>query len=1016
MKRKNAISIVAIAVILVLTLLVNILGFGYFSNILAQVLGGFTVTNGQSADDLDLVYHKSDYATTDDLVTAKDALGQEIAENGIVLLKRDSQSGFPYAEGTAFSFFSQSSDNWLATGSGSGSGSSVNTNLKTVFEGAGFKVNDTLWTFYKEGNGNASRGAGPIDYGDAQDYSINEVPASKIKDESGLETTFKGTVAAFIFSRLGGEGVDLPRGMNQDAATDADRARHYLEPDSVELGVLQYLQDNPDFDEILLIVNSSNAPELSWTENFSKIHTILDVPCTGKTGLYAVPEILKGSIAPSGRLATTIAADLLASPAAMNIDEGLYYPEGNYPDRTEGNMNYNYVYYAENIYVGYRYYETRYEDAVLGQGNAGDYNYASEVSYPFGFGLTTTTFEWSNFKTEWAGKDCTVSLTVKNTGDLASKDVVEIYAQSPYTDYDRDNGVEKASVVLVGFAKTGVIQPGGSETVKVTFNEERLKSYDAKGAGTYILEGGIYYITAGRDAHAAINNILRVKVPSAQLIPSPAETVAGDADLVATYEPAAEGTVDSVTYGSDTVTGTAITNQFDHATGEGISYLTRNDWVGTFPKTYGEVSDVESPFGNRVNGSDGKAYIWKLDLSREAYNKIRGTDSLNSTPDDSYTDTVRVGEDNGLELIDLRGLDYDDPKWDELIAQLTVNDMVELVSKSGYGTPAAKSVSKPQTSCADGPNGLSSGMPISSGTMIGQTWDTSLAARFGDLVGNDTVLRKIAGWYAPGMNTYRTPFSGRANEYFSEDGFLAGSMAQAEVAAAGARGVVTYIKHFAVNETENHRGDREGNEGLVTWASEQSIREIYLVPFEMSVKSGNHESYYYTNDGEGNFTQHSYTLPNCLGVMTSFNRIGYTWAGGDYNLINNVLRGEWGFIGDVLTDFDNGEFMDTWQALRAGAGTKLNYLGAYDYDGNAFSLSTNMTSAEYHYVKEDIHHLLYTIVNSLAMNGIINGIQTTFYGYYIFIILGFDLIAAVGVALLSIFTIRRIRKSKTIVE
>ena len=371
---------------------------------------------------------------------------------------------------------------------------------------------------------------------------------------------------------------------------EEDKTKTYLEPDSVELEILQYLNDN--FDDVVLLLNSSAAVDLSWVEDYPSIHTVISAPAMGDYGLCSLAEIFSGKVNPSGRTVDTYEVDAMNSPAAQNFGDFAYYDEN-------GNLTkYNYVSYKEGIYVGYRYYETRYEDKVLGQGNAGDYNYDDAVMYPFGYGLSYTTFDWSDYNTSWDGDTCTVTVKVTNTGSVAGKDVVEVYAQSPYTDYDKTNKVEKAAVELVGYAKTSELAPGASETVTVTFDQEQLKSYDYTNAKTYILDAGDYYITAAKNAHDAVNNILAVKGKTVE----DGMTADGNTEFVATYTPA-NGTVDTTTYKNDTTTGVEVTNQLDQANG-GFQYLSRSDWTGTWPTTDGEVSDQISTWGNPINGTD----------------------------------------------------------------------------------------------------------------------------------------------------------------------------------------------------------------------------------------------------------------------------------------------------------------------------------------------------------------------------------------------------------------------------
>lgn len=421
-------------------------------------------------------------------------------------------------------------------------------------------------------------------------------------------------------------------------------------------------------------------------------------------------------------------------------------------------------------------------------GNAGDYDYRKTVQYPFGYGLSLTTFDWKDYTATWSGDTCTVSVTVTNTGDVAGKEVVQVYAQSPYTEYDKENGVEKASVELVGYAKTSILEPGASETVTATFDKEQLKSYDANKAKTYILDAGDYYITAAEDAHKAVNNILAAKGYTV----ADGMTEDGNADLTAVYT---QPKFDAATYAVDTKTGTEITNRFDAARGD-FTLLTRSDWTGTFPQHGGEASDVISTWGNEINGTDADgnpaSYEYKKTASAEFLATMEERNSGNPTDPATLTDTIVYGAKNGLGLIDLRGKAYDDPLWDDLLNQLTPDDYQTLISSSGYGTPELQNVGKPYCMDADSATGLvfgsAGGATFNGAEVTAQTWNRELALEFGCLLGNDALLGAgTVGWYCPATNIHRTPFSGRNNEYYSEDAFMSGSMASAAVQEAAKR-------------------------------------------------------------------------------------------------------------------------------------------------------------------------------------------------------------------------------------
>ena len=951
--------------------------------------------SGLNTDGLDLEYNKADYSS-DEIGAVEEALDEQIAAEGIVLLKNDGDS-LPLEKGTTLSFVGENSRT-LGTISGTvvenalGGSDSSSDPVTPAFESAGFSVNQTLRDFYSTGAGkDYVMGEGSVMYGEEEDFSINECPLSVMQD-AGVLDSLEGTTPVFVLRRVAGEGRDMPRSMYNHADNPEDQAKTYLEPDSTELEILQYLNDN--FDNVVLLVTSNAALDLDWLDQFPNIKSVLYMPSSGTYGLNSLASIMSGDTNPSGRTVDTFAADPLASPAAQNFGDYQYLD-------SDGNLTkYNYVTYEEGIYVGYRYYETRYEDAVLGQGNAGDYDYDAEVVYPFGHGLSYTTFGWSGFSTSWDGEECTATVTVTNTGDVAGRDVVELYAQSPYTDYDRENGVEKASVVLVGYAKTGLLQPGESQEVSVTFDESQLASYDADGAGTYVLDAGTYYVTAAADAHAAVNNVLAAK----------GADVDGDASLVATYVPDVEGEVDATTYSTDSYTGEAVTNKLSDARGD-ATYLTRSDWTGTFPTHDGEPTSQVSTWGNEINGADGASYTYGKVASDELLAQLDSTDSGN--PDvSSVDDTPTYGADNGLTLADMRGLDYDDPKWDLLLDQLTPEDYEASIRKAGYGSQSLSSVGKPFGTDADSTSGWSwggTGMKFCNPMMVAQTWNLELASQLGTMIGNEALLGGATGWYAPAMNIHRTPFSGRNGEYFSEDPFLSGAVASEEVEGVASKGVYTMMKHFAFNDQENHRGDR-GEYSMATWLNEQSAREIYLKPFEMCMKADDVELNYVKQNDDGSYENATTTVRACQGLMTSFNRIGATWAGGSYELLTGIVRNEWGFDGWIITDnADMGTFMDAGQMIEAGGDSKLTTadpVGTWTFDENS--------SSDYHYGREAMHHLLYTISNSHLMNGSMpgskfvsgtGGMQTTD-----MIRWGVTIAGIAGIALIAFFSWRGHKK------
>lgn len=995
---KTVISLILIAVMVAAIVAANTLLTDNNRMVNAMMGSNDSVIDNSGVDTkgLDLDYNKSDYSE-DEIGAAEDALADQIADEGIVLLKNE-DNALPLSKDTPISFFSRNSVTVTTHAGimGHGSGS-----LKEDFEADGYTVNKTLWKFYDKGDGSSyGLGTGSISFGDEEDFAINECPLEKITADDKVVDSLSGTTAVYVLKRVAGEGRDMPRSMYNHTDKAEDQTKSYLEPDSVELEILSYLNDN--FDNVVLVVNSNAALELDWVNDYANIKSIVLAP----SGLSSLPEILSGEVNPSGRTVDTFAADALASPAAQNFGDYQYYDENG--DATK----YNYVSYEEGVYVGYRYYETRYEDVVLGQGNAGDYDYASEVCYPFGYGLSYTTFSWTAPQITWKDGSATATVEVTNTGSVAGKDVVELYAQSPYTEYDKENGVEKPSVELLAYGKTSVLEPGASETVTMTFDEEQFKAYDANGAKTYILDAGTYYITAAKDAHEAINNILTAKGKTT----ADGMTEAGDASMVTTYEPENADT-DLTTYAKDTYSGAEITNQFDDAKGD-VNYLTRNDWTGTFPTHDGEPTDEISTWGNEINGSDKDgnpaSYVYSKTIDAGGLKALDSFDSGSPVDASEFDDKIVYGKKNGLTLIQMRGLDFDDPQWDDLLDELTYEDYYNTIGLSGYGIEYIDSIDMPFCTDADSANGLiygGTGKYYPNSMTLAQTWNQELAREMGTMIGNEAIIGGMDGWYAPSMNIHRTPFSGRNGEYYSEDPYLSGAVASNQVYGAATKGVYAYIKHFAFNDQEDHRGDREGQYGLATWLNEQSAREIYLKPFEMCMKLGDVELNYLEQKSDGTYENAARQIRACQAVMTAFNRIGYTWTGGSYNLLTGIARNEWAFNGMMITDNANtGVFMDGYQMIEAGGDIKLTYLA----DSARFDFDKNDT-VTYHYAREAMHRVLYTVANSKAMLGAMPG--TDFVDEPSDtekITMAVDIVCGILIALLAVTTVLRFvpRKKK----
>ena len=1052
-KKKIGIAIMSVAIVILLafSIILNVLALTTFDNIFEQALGKFDDRTEGDTKGADVQYYKSDYENAIDLRAHEEEVVAEMAMEGATLLKNN-DGVLPLKEGTTLSLFSHSSVDIVSGGSGSGSGSfELTLNLKEGLERSGFKVNQKLWDFYSTGKGSGkeyTRGAGSINYGADLDWNINEVPLSVITSDSDLVKSFEGTTAMFVMSRTGGEGADLARDM---AAFGGESGQHYLEPDKTELEIIKYLCDN--FDDVILLVNANNVMELTAFEGeeYENLDAIINFPGAGRTGTIGLGYMLRGidgdgnEISPSGHLVDTWVSDNFSSPAMQNMGD-FWYDDGN-PDFKNNRGNYYYVNYAEGIYVGYKYYETRYEDTVLGQGKTtiNDFDYSEEVLYPFGYGLSYTTFEWSEFNVGPIADDGTfeVSVKVTNTGDRAGKEVVQIYAQTPYT----EGGVEKASIALVGFDKTELLYPAAeatadkpaSETVTITLDLEDFISYNENkngGKGGYVLDAGDYYITASTDAHSALNNVLDQKGETELAHPGAVEATAPNGDLITklTFSEAdAQKYAALYVNGED---GEEIVNLFDYADvtvydSTAPDYLSRSDWskMNGDALRYGEASTYASEA--EINGKK-----WVHSISDELMALLKSEDPTPSeelfTREDPETPVFDAR--NGVELIDLRGLPYDDPLWEDLLDNMTVKELSLLVDQCGYCSPAMASIHKPKVTDLDGPAGLNlvvghgsvpigedeNGNEIKSMTwpseyLLASTWNVDLAYEMGLGVAEDGLHGQVEGWYGPAVNIHRTPFAGRNFEYYSEDAFLSGEFGYQAVKGAAEKGMYAFLKHFALNDQETHRDHL----GIVTWSNEQAIREIYLKPFQMVIEDNyvdiNVNVPVYGENGEITGYEEEYdiaTVPAATAIMSSFNRIGPTWAGGNYNLLTEVLREEWGFNGFVLTDYEVSSYMGTTQCLAAGGDGKLKTVGLegdmlFGYDLNDEEPVIRA------YAREAAHHILYTVVNSAGMNGFVHGIVfVPGFAFYKFILIAWDILAAAGIGVMVFFIIKNIKALK----
>lgn len=918
-------------------------------------------------------YFNSDFSTRDEVLKANRELNEEIVGEGLVLLKNE--GSLPIGGDLKVSVFGKGSINVMSGGSGSGAGGGVPvTGFIDALQQEGFTVNPSLVNFYKDNSkSGAGRGSAPGNGNVSPGYNTGETPVANYTAD--LEATYEnyGDAAIVVFSRISGEGFDLPRtsmwngSTYKNWGTDAtqkipgarDEYDHYLQLDQNESDLLKYLGEH--FDNVIVLLNTGSQFEVGFLDDpghygyHENVKGCIWMGYPGSSGNVAVAKALKGEINPSGRTVDTWARDFKNDPVwqnhANNMMEGNTSLKGNqYANNPQSGGNggggfiSNYVIYKEGIYMGYRYYETRgfvegttdYSSAGKGKADKvynqvtkdyvslsndkdGDNEihgttttdwsswYDASVVYPFGYGLSYTTFDWELVSATPANNgvlsaDSTISVQVKvtNTGNVAGKDVVELYFTAPYT----TGGIEKSHVVIGGFAKTKNIQPGESDTVTIELTARDMSSYDWNDANLngfkgYELEKGTYQIKIMKDSHT----------------------------VVETREYVVQN---DVTYQYSETTGYKIENRFDEVSNylltdeyakDGVGYMSRADFAGTFPTMAYKITESQWIINDVAMWHNGAI----------------------DTPDKPwYTDKMpTTGANNNLTLFDLVGVEYDDPMWDLFMDQLTVSQLIDLAMKGGYGSGQNWSqLGITRVPNADGPAGWLYGAPSGTystwcgETVLASTWNTELSRAKGVGMGNEALwgngAQNIPFWYAPAVNIHRSPFSGRNFEYFSEDGWFAGKMSAAMIDGAQSKGLICYVKHFGVNDQEANRC------GLLTWLDEQSMREIYIRPWEVCVKEA-----------------------NTMGIMTSLNKIGPCWAGGSYGLLQEILHNEWGFNGNIVTDSYSGSWSNGDMMIRAGANLSLG-------SGSLKSGSSSATAVTA--LRNAAQGILYSHANSMAMN------------------------------------------------
>ena len=900
----------AIAMVLAVVVCVNMICFGPMSTLIGLATGNGTLsdeTNEEAAE-----------------------VAEEIMEDGIVLLKNESL--LPLNETKKLNIFGWESINPAYGGAGSGGINDLYdiVSLNQGLENAGFSINQELVDFYN--NYGADNPEMSIQ---KQSWTLPEPPVDTYSDELIKSAKEYSDVAVVVLSRKAGEGHnDIPMDVrkaaydnNSDEYDDFPEGEHYLQLSQTERDMVDMVCSN--FDNVIVVYNGANQFELGFADEYPQIKSVVWCPGTGNVGFNALGKVFSGEVNPSGKTPDTFIYDMTTAPWWNNAEKTEY---TNLADMAVEGMNAGtaqvyapaFTNYVEGIYVGYKYYETAAQEGAI--------DYDKTVQYPFGYGLSYTEFEQKMGELEEKDGQISVDVEVTNTGDVAGKDVVEVYYKPPYT----NGGIEKSSANLIEFAKTDLLQPGESQTVTVTFSIEDMASYDENNAKAYVLEKGDYVISINSDSHTVLDQ----------------KTYTADKDVV--YKGENKRTSDD----------TAATNVFEDAKGD-VTYLSRADHFANYEEATAAPASAEL----------GEPYVSEYHLN----SNFDKTTYLN---DEDVMPTT--GADNGLTLADMRDADYDDPRWEKLLDQLTVDEMANMIAMAGYQTAAMDSVGKVATLDFDGPAAINNnftgvgsiGFPIE--VVVASTWNKELAQAWGECMGKISQEMGAEGWYAPGMNTHRTAFGARNYEYFSEDGVLAGNMGANAVEGARKYGVYSYIKHFALYE---------GNAKMVSvWSNEQAIREIYLKPFEISVKQGGANA-----------------------VMVSWSFLGDKWTGESSNLMNTVLRDEWGFRGMALTDFfrNNGHgFMNADAALANGVDAMLS-----TFNGEENNVANPEHPTAVLQMRNACKNVMYTVVSSWAYDG---EHEETGMENWKKAGIGIDIVIALFMAGMEVLVIRGYKKRKNV--
>ena len=870
---------------------------------------------------------------------------EEITDEGMILLKNKNNS-LPIATTTGITLLGRGSVDPIYGGSGSGNvdASKAITPIKGL-QNAGFTVNQDAYDFFNNNYKNYDRQAIKMDDYQGSTFFIGEIPTSKY-----TFTPAKNDVAVVFISRCGGEGLDLSTDLKRDINTTASKnkiatnpntaaevanyvnGQHELELSKEEKDMISFAKAN--YQKTIIVLNESTTMEIGDLKNDDDIDGIIWAGSPGSTGFNSLGKIIYGAINPSGRTNDLYSADFTLDPTFQNFAINGVNEYKNVGDIDLGNGNAktaHFTTYEEGVYVGYKYYETADYEAKAG--NYAGFNYDSAVVYPFGYGLSYTSFDKEIVSSSTFGDNVEITVKVTNTGTTAGKEVVQAYYSAPYT----KGSIEKPSTVLGDFAKTKLLKSGESDTVKITIAKDDMASYDYNdknnnGFKGYELEAGEYKVQIKDDSHTVATHA--GKALEVSFTQKEEKLIKKDSDK------------------------TDVTNKFDDVSayfkdtktdGYGLA-MSRSSFTNTFP-TKATEKDADA---SKIKIGDKTIADLLKPYSLEGKNN-----------EDDVMPTMN--ESNGLSTIDLRGLDYDDKAYELLLNQLTADDYAKMsayLNASAYNTAAIESLGKPKTEDHDGPQGFSQlwgGLPnvtaFMSEPLLASTFNKDLAKKMGVAIGEEALAMstRFSGWYGPAMNTHRSPFAGRNFEYYSEDGVLGGKIAAQVVAGAADKGLYAYIKHFALNDQETWR-----TTALCTWADEQTIREIYLKPFEICVKEAK-TTIKYIDDSEG--TIKTKEMNATTGVMSSFNRIGTTWAGGNKGLMTDVLRNEWGFRGMAISDFNLYGYMNPDQGMRAGTDLQLSFPNAKNF------ADTESATARIA-LRNAMHNVLYTVTNSNAMQDV----------------------------------------------